>query len=130
MADKIATASTMNTYLTDYSSAYDIYKDCSMNDSVMDCSSAQIQYNAAASRLNTYYPTISTSNQTSDQYQSVVDTHQSVITMREKLRVDLDELHHNMKESDAQNTLDTNIYAGICWTILATSTLYIILVEL
>ena len=44
--------------------------------------------------------------------------------------LNLYKLHNNPLLADSKNQIDTTMYASLCWTVVATSLLYIVFVEL
>ena len=117
------------TKLTAYSNAYDMYMDCSMNNSVMDCSAALLQYNDASANLTAYYKAVHVSSD-KDDFQKVLDSREQVAKMKAKLNSDTIALKRDGTMENNLTIIDTNVIVGICWTILATSIVYVVFIKL
>jgi hypothetical protein len=52
------------------------------------------------------------------------------VDLRKRLDSQLYQLHHGVNYSDSAMMMDATVMASLCWTVLATSIIYVIFIEM
>ena len=141
----ISDQSDLNDKYKDYAIAYLSYIDCSVNTvNILNgvkvanhCSTKQNDLTSKYNELNTivgtengHAPTVYTTNYTS--HPEFDASYQQMTQLRSKLDLKLQELY-NKQNSIPQlysQQLDSTVYSGILWTVLATTLIYYVFIKL
>lgn len=141
--DSVQTNKDVLNKLTTYANAYAIYQsylDTSANCFVDPSCALYSQYNQALANYNSAQSEFQTvvynapTNDPSSSYSDIVSKISSITSIRKSIDQDKNRLQAEGSTSgifpDSKSSMDYTVFASLCWTVLATSALYVIFVEL